>query len=180
MDYVLPQISTSETKSLFARESDTIATVINLEDKLREKGPRSSHGSDFGGLAYADSDSEYDGGNDTLKKGDQGTNRIQFPTSSPRSSKSSESAYSTRILTRSLSAASSSHSGHGARSTVRSVGALDRAMDPLFEDTPLLRACPRSLPPNRFFPQEWTAITRLGIVRVNHPSYPRVRIQVLP
>ena len=136
-DYALPQTSADETRSLFARESDTIATVVKLENKPREKGPRSSDLSDFGGLAYADSDSEYDDGNDAAKKDDQGTNKIQFPTSSPRSSKSSESAYSVRIPTRSLSVASSSYSGHGARSTARSVGALDRAMETLFEDTPL-------------------------------------------
>ena len=135
-DYVLPQIP-HEMGLSFTRESDTIAAIVKLEDKPRQKGPRSSDTSDFGGLAYADSDSEYDDGSATSKKGGGGTNKIQFPTSSPRSSKSSESAYSARIPTRSLSATSSSHSGHGARSIARSVGALDRAMETLFEDTPL-------------------------------------------
>ncbi|KAF9645127.1 hypothetical protein BDM02DRAFT_696567 [Thelephora ganbajun] len=130
-DYVLPQTPADEIGLSFTRESDTIATVVMLEDKPREKGPRSSDGSDFGGLAYADSDSEHDDGNFSKKDG------IQFPTSSPRSSKSSESAYSARIPMRSLSAASSSCSGYGARSTARSVGALDRAMETLFEDAPL-------------------------------------------
>ena len=118
--------------SLFARQSDPSETIVKLEEKPREKGPRSSDGSNFGGLAYADSDSDYDDGNDVSKKGG-----IQFPTSSPRSSKSSGSAYSTRIPLRSLSTASSSYPGHGARSTTRSIGALDRAMETLFEDTPL-------------------------------------------
>jgi hypothetical protein len=135
-DY-LPQIPTDEIGSLFARESGTIATVVKLKDKPKVKGPRSSDGSDFGGLAYADSDSEYDDENHALKKNGEETNKIRFPTSSPRSSKSSESVYSARHPTRSLSAASSSYSGYGARSTARSVGALDRAMETLFEDTPL-------------------------------------------
>ena len=131
-DYALPQTPADEIMSLFARESDPGEIVVRLEEKPREKGPRSSDGSNFGGLAYADSDSDYDDGNDASKKGG-----IQFPTSSPRSSKSSESAYSTRIPLRTLSSASSSYPGYGARSTTRSTGALDRAMETLFEDTPL-------------------------------------------
>ena len=35
VDYVLPQILTRETKSLFAHKSDTIVTIVNLEDRLR-------------------------------------------------------------------------------------------------------------------------------------------------
>ena len=136
-DYALPQTPADEIRLPFSRESDAIATVVKLEEKPRGKGPRSSEGSDFGGLAYADSDSEYEDVNDVPKKLGEGTNKIQFPTSSPRSSKSSESAYSARVPARSLSAASSSYSGYGARSTARSVGALDRAMETLFEDTPL-------------------------------------------
>jgi len=136
-DYALPRTPADEIKLPFEREPDPIATVVKLGAKPREKGSRSSDTSDFGGLAYADSDSEYDDGNDVPNKDGEGTNKIQFPTSSPRSSKSSESAYSPRIPTRSLSAASSSHTGYGARSTARSVGALDRAMETLFEDTPL-------------------------------------------
>lgn len=136
-DYALPQTPADEIRLPFSPESDAIATVVKVGAKPMEKGPRSSDTSDFGGLAYADSDSEYDDGNDVSKKDGGGTNKIKFPTSSPRSSKSSESAYSTRIPARSLSAASSSYSGYGARSTARSVGALDRAMETLFEDTPL-------------------------------------------
>lgn len=130
--YALPQKPADEIISPFARESDVIETAVKLEEKPREKGPRSSDGSNFGGLAYADSDSDYDDGNDASKK-----DGIQFPTSSPRSSKSSESAYSARIPLRRLSAASSSYSGYGARGTAKSVGALDRAMETLFEDAPL-------------------------------------------
>ena len=130
--YALPQSLADEIRLPFARESDIIATAVKLENKPSKKGPRSSNGSDFGGLAYADSDSDYDDGNEVSKK-----DGIQFPSSSPQSSRLSESAYSTRIPVRSLSAASSSYARYGARSTARSVGALDRATEILFEDTPL-------------------------------------------
>ncbi|KAF9791211.1 hypothetical protein BJ322DRAFT_1118878 [Thelephora terrestris] len=131
-DYGLLHTPVDEIRSPLARDSDPIATVVKLEDNSRDKGPRSSDGSAFGGLAYADSESDYDDLYDAPKK-----DRVQFPALSPRTSRSSGSAYSPRIPIRSLSAASSSHSGYGARSTARSVGALDKAMETLFEDAPL-------------------------------------------
>jgi hypothetical protein len=55
----------------------------------------------------------------------------------PRDKGPRSSDGSTWVPMRSLSATSSSYSGHGIRSPARSIGALDRAMETLFEDTPL-------------------------------------------
>lgn len=93
--------------------------------------------SDFGGLAYASSvDHEGHERNDLpTASRKRRTNQIEFPSMSPRSNTSSISVYSPRLPTRSLSIATSV-SDYMTRPAFKSTGALDRAMEALFEDIP--------------------------------------------
>jgi hypothetical protein len=93
--------------------------------------------SDYGGLAYASSvDDEGHETNDLpVESGGAKTNQIEFPSLSRRSNASSISMYSPKLPARSLSIATSV-SDYTKRMTAKSTGALERAMETLFEDVP--------------------------------------------
>ena len=133
------------------------------EDMKSPLSPKSE--SSYGGLAYADSDadetsrpgslsapattSQYrdeDRNTTPQPQPKSATNRVRFPSMSSKTNSiagKSESNYSSsspnpspRLPMRSLSAASTAASAYALRSAAKSTGALDRAMETLFEEDP--------------------------------------------
>lgn len=120
-----------------------------------ERSPPSPASSDssYGGLAYANSDDDDDDELDIpLRTSPQplatpatplppapapAENKVRFPSMSESkySSSSSSTANSPRLPQRSLSASTATTS-YGVRTIAKSTGALDRAMETLFEDNP--------------------------------------------
>lgn len=90
--------------------------------------------SDYGGgLAYADSSDDEDSNELDEPSKDTITSKIEFPSYSSRSKTESVSVYSPRLHARSFSAATSI-SDYTPRNNAKSTGALDNAMETLFED----------------------------------------------
>ncbi|KAI0949905.1 hypothetical protein AcV7_008536 [Taiwanofungus camphoratus] len=120
-----------------------------VNDTQLPSSPRSE--SEYGGLAYADSDAEEDevtrantatpqpsSVTGTVRPDDRktptGKNKIRFPSVANSESQYSESSpVSPRLPMRSLSASTGS-SAYSARSAAKSTGALDRVMETLLED----------------------------------------------
>ncbi|THH30352.1 hypothetical protein EUX98_g3816 [Antrodiella citrinella] len=155
-----PSSPTTPSLPFFEKFKNSINTTL-VEDKEEESVPGSPMSdSSYGGLAYADSDAEEDdpppqpvsapAATSTFPEEEEAppepraksaTNRVHFPSIDSKTHSIAESSYSStsptpspRLPMRSLSAASTAASAYALRSAAKSTGALDRAMETLFEE----------------------------------------------
>ncbi|KAI8989701.1 hypothetical protein BD414DRAFT_314148 [Trametes punicea] len=155
----LPDPPSTPRLPFFEKFKNKLPTVDPAKPPLASADPSplspQSDDSNYEGLAYANSDDEEEDGNDDhlpLRASPQpittpgkpvassSQNKVRFPSTSHSESKYSSSSSSTRdsprLPQRSLSA-STAASSYSSRTVAKSTGALDRAMETLFEDSPL-------------------------------------------